>query len=482
MPNIPALNDVRREIIDRHQLIDWRRHYPWWPKPAKVSILFYADGSIQYDGGPFFGLKQVLATITANHYPWVEFDVTTVHRGSDPSADHQQLDLAQALDLADFDELWIYSINNFPRLTSSELTRAAAFMDAHKGGVLITGDHFDLGQAFGNLPRAGKMRDLPAPDAAAPVWNTTLRSGADSSYDFDDQSDATPQPVTLRTYWAGPFRRAPHPVLCSPLGPIDIFPDHQHEGEAIAPTAAPASEWPGAAAAEVIAWGTIVDPSSDSVGRRIGLLSAYEGHPHGVGRVLADSTWHHHFDINLRGIPGDADHPGFVGAGGQWTPAARKIEHFFVNAAIWLAPPAKQAAMRAAAWWPILTSDAVIESLDQTRLTRHLGLRAFDALGRYAPQCTILAWVLDLLPLELRFKLPHLGDETSAPPVLEFVAGAATRRLIEQFGISREGLPREPPSLDEIAKAFDGVADEALAELADQLERSHQELRRMLRG
>lgn len=105
-------------------------------------------------------------------------------------------------------------------------------MDDHNGGVLLTGDHADLGMAFANLPRAGKMRMLPAPPAQPPVWNTMLRSGANATFEFDDQSDAVPQPLSLRKYWAGLPWQAPHPVLCSPLGPIDIFPDHQHEGEA----------------------------------------------------------------------------------------------------------------------------------------------------------------------------------------------------------------------------------------------------------
>lgn len=233
MPESLQLDEIREEIVARHQIVDWPSVFPWWPKPAHVKILFYADGSIQFDGGGFLGLKQVIATLTANHYPWVKFEVTTVHRGTDPTADYQDRDLAAALRLDDFDELWIYGINAGPALTPSELKAAKAFMDTHKGGVLITGDHADLGMAFSNLPRAGKMRQLPAPPASPPVWNSTLRSGANPLYEFEDQSDLTPQPLSLTWHWAGPLWRAPHQVLCSPLGPIDIFPDHQHEGEAL---------------------------------------------------------------------------------------------------------------------------------------------------------------------------------------------------------------------------------------------------------
>jgi hypothetical protein len=464
------LDSIRAEIVNRHSIIDWSSVFPWWPKPAHVKILFYADGSIQYDGGPFLGLKQVLATLTANHYPWVRFDITTVHRSTDPAADHQGLDLAQALALDSFDELWIYSINEKPQLSDSELAAAKTFMDDRDGGVLFAGDHENLGRAFANLPRAGKMRMFPAPKPEAPVWNTTLRSGANGTYEFDDQSDAVPQPLSLRKYWAGLPWQAPHPVLCSPIGPIDIFPDHQHEGEAVAPPPTPASEWPGGTGAEVIAWGSIVDPSSNTVGRQIGVLSVYEGHDQGVGRIVADSTWHHHFDINLRGLPGNPDRPGFVTPGtSDWIPTARKIEYYYVNLGIWLAPPAKQAAMRAAAWWPALWSDHLLESIEVEHLDL-LGRWTYEALSRYTPRCIIFNWIWSLVPASVRKRFSKVVDNGDPTSLIEYVAGVATRQLFEQFDVSRNRFPAEAPSLEEISQAFTGVAERALAELISTME------------
>lgn len=477
------IDSIRDEIVARHRIIDWAKVYPWWPKPATVKILFYADGSVRFDGGGFDGLKQVLATLTANHYPWVRFDITTAHRSADPTADHDNVNLAEALALDSFDELWIYSINGSPQLTAAELAAAKTFMDDRDGGVLITGDHANLGAAFGNLPRAGKMRQLPAPVAAAPGWNSTLRSGANAAFEFADQSDAVPQPLRLRKYWAGPLWRAPHPVLCSPHGPIDIFPDHQHEGEALAPPAMPASEWPGGVGAQVIAWGQIIDPSSNTVGREIGVLSAYEGHGQGVGRVLADATWHHHFDINLRGVPGSLTRTGFVTPGtGDWLVTARKIEHFFVNAAIWLAPPAKQAAMRAASWWPVLWSDHLLEHIELVRAPRLLGRQAYDALGRYAPQCLIFAWIWDLVPITVRSKYLKLIDMGDPPPLFDYVAGVATRQLMEQFKVSRERFPDEAPALEEIDKALEGAAERALEELVGDMDAQVKSVRALTGG
>jgi hypothetical protein len=470
MPALDSLDDIRLEIQRRWQIPPWGEKFPWWPRPAVVKILFYADGAIQFDGGPFLGLKQVLATLSADPYHWVRFEVTTVHRANDPSAQHQGLDLAAALALDSFDELWIYSIQSTPGLTAVELAAAQTFMDDHQGGVLITGDHADLGQAFGNLRRAGKMRKLPAPDAFPPGWNNTLRPGANAAFEFDDQSDGTPQPLSLTWYWGGLFWRRPHPVLCSPLGPIDIFPDHQHEGEAIAPPPVPESEWPRGVAAEVIAQGSIIAPDANT-GRCIGVLSAYDGHLATVGRIVADSTWHHHFDINLRGVPGDPARTGFVTPGtSNWISSATKIEHYFLNAAIWLAPPAAQARMRWAAWWPILWSADLVE-LDHPRIPiRLLGQTAWDALGRRAPQCAVFHWVWDLLPVEVHKPLFTLLNRPDPPPdLLPLLTGVVTAQLMERFGVGPNStLPSEPPSEEEFTAVLQDAVPRAFAELAEQ--------------
>lgn len=481
MARILELDDIRAEIRSRSHLIDWERRFPWWPRPVHVKVLFYADGGIRYDGGSFLGLKQVLATLTAQHHPWVRFEPTTVHRSADSTADHQNLDLAQALALDDFDELWIYSIDGGPQLTPAELAAAKTFMDDRDGGVLITGDHADLGAAFGNLPRAGKMRRLPAPLAIPGVWNTSLRSGANATFEFEDQSDATPQSLELVWRWAGLLRRAPHPVLCSQLGPITIFPDHQHEGEAMAPAPSPVSEWPAGARAEVIARASIIDPSGN-VGRRFGVLSAYDGHAAQVGRILADSTWHHHFDINLRGVPGQPDRTGFVTPGtADWIPTARKIEAYFVNAAVWLASPAKQRAMRAAAWWPILWSDIVVQALDVRLDARLLGGYAYDALGRYAPQCVVWGWIWDLVPIDVRPQVLRLAERGEDLPITEFVAGVATQQLIDSFGGTPGRMPTEAPDLDVIDKALQGAGERGLTEMVKDAETRHAEIRELTR-
>ena len=72
-----------------------------------------------------------------------------------------------------------------------------------QGGVLVTGDHADLGEGIaGQITRAGAMRRYPAPPNSPPGWNTMLEEGPDPNltFDFNDQSDDDPQTVRYRRY------------------------------------------------------------------------------------------------------------------------------------------------------------------------------------------------------------------------------------------------------------------------------------------
>jgi hypothetical protein len=471
----------------------------FWPPylfpPAHVRILMYAEGSVQFTGGPFQGLTHVLATLAADPWFWVKFDVTKAHRGSDPSANRQNVQLTDFNLSADFDEIWLFGSSPGDLLTAGEKAALADFMDHHKGGVLATGDHAALGQGIaGAVPRAGKMRLYPAPDAFPPGWNTTIVEGSDpgTTYDFNDQSDDVPQQIRWKKYplwspFATPFRRnvRPHPLLCGPSGPIDVLPDHEHEGEAIVPATLPAAEWPsgpgGQVKPEVIAWGRIKDPSATKTGQEIGVISAYDGHEAQVGRVAADATWHHFFDINLNGLPGDPVYKGFsASASGQ--AALKKIEAYYLNLAVWLAPPAKQAQMRAAASWYIIWKDRFVE-LSQSALLKqdsafaHLfvGEQAIDALGRIAPVCTVHQWFYyDVIRAIDASLLAHLRGLLEHEPVVpnllgQFVVGAAFSELIRKFGPDAHGggLPKGPPDAEAFHAALLHSAARGIASTQD---------------
>lgn len=487
------IQQLKASIEDRWGIIDWERAYPWWRSPAKVRVLLYADSSVHFNGGGFQGLQYVIGLLQSRPYPFVEFDVTTAHReGADPSATIAGAQLLTDLDIVTrYDEIFFFGFNSVPNLTAAEVTLLDQFMAAPKsGGVLVTGDHADLGKGIaGQITRAGQMRLYPAPPSVPNSWNTTLVEGPDpgTSYDFNDQSDDTPQVIRLRRYSLHPplivqRRHRPHPVLCGPDGPIDVLPDHQHEGEAIAPVpTAGDPHWPTKGGhqerPEVIAWGSIKDPAATKHGQEIGVISAYDGHNVDVGRILADSTWHHWFDINLTGIaPLPSPYAGFDDtANGQ--AALKKIDAYYLNCAVWLAPPNRQAAMRNAAWWSILWSNQILELSIDAPLWR-LGEQAIDALGRRATRCTVTQWVFDWpifkekIP---RWEWPQLVDrfELVDLPMEQFVAGGIVRQLMLQHGsLSKErSFPTGAPDDKSLERAMLAGVEDGLAAFATQLQR-----------
>ena len=455
------------ELVERHRVIDIDR-LTWFRVPAKVRILMYAEGSIRFTGGSFHGLDRVRATLLSDPWPWVKFEVTTAHRGTDPSANLQNRALDE-VDLESYDELWLFGIAGGNLLSQAEIDAVHAFMDAG-GGVLHTGDHASLGEGIaGALKRAGEMRQYPAPAAAPGVWNSTLRDGGDGVYQFNDQSDDTPQPIRLRTYLSWSYSpslvlsRKPHPVMCGQSGPIRIFPDHQHEGEAIAPANYPAATWPSKNGfqpkVEVVAWGKIEDPSAD-VGREVGLVSVYDGHRADVGRIVADSTWHHWFDINLDGFAA--------------TPTGQahldKIEEYFLNVAAWLAPQAKQKGMRNGVVLIASWHDPLVMLDKKAFHPWALGTTAVDALGQFAPQCLVRWWITDLIPriqeLEVFEPLPGPGPSARFPlPVEEYVLARALQPILERN--LKVGAPEEAGELDFVEDVVDHTVSRALDELVD---------------
>jgi hypothetical protein len=486
MPRLPLdVKEIQTGILNRWGPRDWDVRFPWWGKPAKVRILIYADGGAFLVGGSFLGLQYVYNLLKSRAYSYVSFEVDFVHRdGADPSATIAGAKKLTDLDVLNkYDEIWFFGTSSVGDLDPAEHTLLDQFMSAPKaGGVLVTGDHANLGKRLaGQVKRAGKMRLYPAPDSVAPGWNTTLVEGPDAgtTYDFNEQSDDTPQVLRLRKYSLMsplalfPRRYRPHPVMCGPDGPIDVFADHQHEGEALAPAVAAADpDWPIKAGhqekPEVIAWGRIKDPAATKAGQEIGVLSAYNGHNVDVGRILADSTWHHWFDINITGVAA----PPSPYAGFDATPAGqavlKQLDAFFLNVGVWLAPPARQAAMRAAAWWSILWTDRVLELPSKASIL-YLGEQAIDALGSRASRCAITEWVFDWpifkekIP---RWEWPQVLDRFQLInlPLEHYVAGGVLKRLNLEVGpASGRPFPSEaidPRELDRLmaAGAEDGLS------------------------
>lgn len=545
-PRIVELLDTRRQspfgLAEHGERI-------FWPflRPCRVKILMLVDASISFNHA-YFGLSAVLDTLRVNPEFFVKFDVTRAHRGNDlykpdPAADpvawarygphFEDFSFIQpGFDLDAYDEVWLfgfYGEGHPGALEAGELEVLSRWMDAG-GGLLAMGDHEDLGAALcSEIPRVRSMRKWTAaqgvPPAGTPARHDTLLTGADSSYTFDDESDDQPMPIEPKFYnlWGwSPFvqRRAPHPILCGQDGVIDILPDHPHEGEirsdvevdltqsftfgsytnAEYPTVGGVQTKP-----EVIAWARVRadHPSTGLKGvanpKRFGVIGAYDGHPADVGRVTCDSTWHHWFDVNLTGrpivaldsAPMDATNPkvlGFTNTSGLSSLA--RIQNYFRNVAMWLAPESLQRCMFLVATWGIVLRYPLNERLSIKLPLWELGGVAHDTIGRRANQCTLRHWIFDLFPLKLldvfrerRFP-PGPTPCLTCPPfelVETYVLGGITRRLLAfAYDLEREGFGKDEDLGDErVLEQFLEGAREGVDELLEAYDRSLDRSREM---
>lgn len=370
--------------------------------PGKLGINFLKDANgnyVQDTSDDTFTVSELIYLLT-NSTPSISVD--TAHRRNDPNATFANFNFATTTQLSDYDVLWIIGYEGLNAgyygspVSDAELQAIAQFMDGG-GGVFATGDHLGMGSYIcGQIPRVRSMRlwygqqgDLPPgvpatavnsqgqlvnpavnwPGGTANRADTLQQNPSDSAavFQFDDQSDAIPQPLSFPP---GPV----HAILAGEQGPISRFPDHMHEGEVVTPADTSQvvtinghqfTEYPAAGAFQpvpaIIATGqttggheTLVegtsceqanfgaDGSSTAAGRDLGILCAYDGHGVGVGRVVTDSSFHHYLDINLIGDPCGSSPDREQGFGPGYAPPAAgtvlaDLQAFYVNTAVWLA-------------------------------------------------------------------------------------------------------------------------------------------------
>jgi len=298
-----------------------------------------------------------------------------------------------------FDEIWFFGINqinlkDFSRgffeggpeneLDAGERSELERVMGAPGLGVLITGDHSNarptnaavntnppcpdggatanhlgLGRAIGRcVPRAGLLRKWDDQPTSIPgeQINTVER--------FGEEFDETPQtliPRNVDEHGEPDTQGEPHPLFFYRPGTfITSFPDHTHEGSLDFPTTFDPTVWPPALNSgdpqplpHVVAYGI-----NQRTSKPIDLVAAYHGDLAGVGRIVADSTWHHYFNFNLRGFPNSAPEGS----------AADQIGQFYANLAIWLAPISKQRQMAHAMFWELAKYTAAGTQVRRSRL------------------------------------------------------------------------------------------------------------------
>jgi len=258
--------------------------------------------------------------------------------------------------------------------SDAELEALTRWMNERRGGLLAMGDHDYLGASMCHrIPRIRSMRRWTNAQGVPPIGgefdaDTALRHDTNQPFTpaqvsggaeipFSVQEDSKPQSIDWVPWISQQVsifkvNQRPHPILCHPThGPIDVMPDHPHEGwnyedDEIDLTATYAfgalsgDEYPMVGANRpspvVIAHGTTTPnppfnlEKGPSPKKRFAMVTAYDGHQANVGRVVTDTTWHHWFDENITAIE--------AAGGANWD----KISRYYLNVATWLAPPGRR--------------------------------------------------------------------------------------------------------------------------------------------
>ena len=376
------------------QLIKWLR--PWRLK-TYVDILIVVDTEISISASNSFGIATVIDLIRTSQVGCMKFRVDIAVRSNgalsvaaNPGNEQAKYNgfrfnsTHSGSDIIDkYEQIWCFGFKpnnsgssddsiidqNFALPASNaELEKLDSWMTEKKGGIFGTGDHHFLGASMcRKIPRLGTMRRWTNADGVPPIGTPdridTLRppsaaympgapGGPLALGNSSHQGDLTVQSIQWVTWKSifGPFfkKKRPHPVLCHPtMGPIDVMPDHAHEGLCVPAPNLSASkqfnselEYPDASGGgtkpqpEVIAYGSnLSEPPYNFVkGAQPArsnnpMIAVYDGHKAGVGRVATDSTWHHWMDVNIDNMK--------AANNDDW----KKISRYYINLAVWLNPP-----------------------------------------------------------------------------------------------------------------------------------------------
>jgi hypothetical protein len=191
------------------------------------------------------------------------------------------------------------------------------------------------------------------------------------------------------------------------------MPDHAHEGLCVPSPNLNANkqfnadlEYPDAIiggakpAPQVIAFGSnLGDPPYNFVkGNQPArnhnpMISVYDGHAAGVGRVATDSTWHHWMNVNINSIR--------AANNDDW----KKISRYYINLAVWLSPPGFSTKCF---YLSVVTSHIAypgFQEYHKQATTRELGHSLHRHLTHYYGPCWVTDRIWDII-WELKLMLP----------------------------------------------------------------------------
>ena len=209
--------------------------------------------------------------------------MTARNREAPPGADDP---LLASLDRSQFDELWLFALDNGEGMTAADCGGIAKFR-RRGGGILATRDHQDMGSSLCTLGGIG---------AAHHFHSRNLDPDAERHAPDDRETPSISWP-NYHSGRNGDFQRIipvepPHELLRkgpTSSGLIEFFPAHPHEGSVGVP--------PGEDKARVLARRT-----SLTTGRPFNLVVAFDRSRDAdgnlLGRGVAESSFHHFADYN----------------------------------------------------------------------------------------------------------------------------------------------------------------------------------------
>ncbi len=471
-----------------------------------VKILVVVDGGISLTEGPGApGVGRVIRLLRESHIGCKYFSVDTARRentnAGTPTYQNFRFDQknnGQPV-INRYHEIWCFGFNpgndagadsNITQadalpLSNAEVSALSKWMDERCGGVLAMGDHDYLGASMCHrIPRVRSMRRWTNAQGVPPIGGyarhdtnqpfTAAQMNGSAVIPNNVERDAKPQPLDWVPWMSESIslfkiRSRPHPVLCHPThGPIDVMPDHPHEGWCYEDhdITLGGGEYPDVAGQPhgptVIAHGTTTpDPPYDlakgaSPKKRFGIVSVYDGHPAEVGRVAVDSTWHHWFDMNIQGIEA---------AGGEnWD----KISRYYLNLAVWLAPPGLQNGCFAFESIKTHFTYAGFQEYTRKASVFELGHALHAHLTAALGPCWVSEWVLDKLRLVdddiwawLKDKLfwgkggPAPGDPCLSCPPFEFIEAAVLGGVVRANMTNTDDIKAQHAKKPERAFKFD---------------------------
>lgn len=211
------------------------------------------------------------------------YDVTARDREANEDGNDN---LLSALDTTNFDELWLFAVDQGDGLSVADCEGITRFRQ-RGGGMLTTRDHQDLGSSLCTLGGVG----------GAHYFHSKHQDPDQSRRVRDDQDTVEISWPNYHSGSNGDYQKINstkpiHRLLRNPhnaSGVIEYFPAHPHEGA----VGVPEDELH----ANVIATGT-----SQVTGRPFNLIVAFEhardAHGNLLGRAIAESSFHHLVDYN----------------------------------------------------------------------------------------------------------------------------------------------------------------------------------------